>query len=739
MAKTGLNREQMVITSAQGAVEIRQLSTILFQRRFLILGFSCVVMAVTSLLAVVTKPTYQSSMQILVTSNLDKEVRSANLQKNTTSELNNTNFLIVNNKTQMKLMLSSKLIQKSVDLLRANYPNITLEDIKGKKETGYKKSLEVTQVGGESGVNQVFSQVFEVSFKDHDPVKAQRVLQALQKVYQDYNIEQRQQRLNQGLALVNNRLPKIQKEVREAEKKLEQFRKKHNLLDPQVQSKMLLESLAEVQKQRQTTREQIQNLQAQYNNLEQKIAFSAQNPLISSPVSQSTRYQALLNEIQKTEMALAKEQMRYTDDYPTVKKLKQQRQSQLALLQQEVGDKAITASSTAEPLSAQEQMVGVDQQLVNELFQVQTTAIALITNDKSLAESEQQMRSQLNKYPSLIAEYNRLLPEVATSRKALEQLLQSQQVLGLKIAQGGFDWQVLEEPELGIYMGNSRLLLLLGGLLIGPILGIAAALIWELFNDAIFSAKDLQKLTNRPLLGSVPKLGQHGNKKRTKSLSLKGWRTQDPSTVETSTGLPVHETLDIIYQNIQILKYPFCFKSLMLTSALPGEGKTTLALGLGASAAHMHRRVLVIDANLRYPRLHKILELSNDWGLSLLLIDETSSNFQNYIQPIHPYIDILTAGPTPEDPVNLLSSRRMKELIELFEQTYDLVLIDAPAIFGTVDARIVASVCNGIIMVGRMGQVYPNEMIQATEVLNQLNLIGIVANEVSNYPKILAS
>lgn len=739
MAKTGLNREEMVTTSAQGIVEIRQLSTILFQRRFLILGVSCLVMTVTSLLAVVTKPTYQSSMQILVSSNLDKEVRSTNVQKDVTSELNDVNFLVVDNKTQMKLMLSSKLIQKAVHLLRSNYPNIALEDIKGKRAISKISSLEVTQVAGESGVNRVFSQVFEVSFKDHDPVKAQRVLQALQKVYQDYNIEQRQQRLNQGLALVNNRLPKIQKEVREAEKKLEQFRQQHNLLDPQVQSKILLGSLAEVQKQRQTTRIQIQELQAQYNNLEQKIASSAQNPLISSPSSQSTRYQALLNEIQKTEMDLAKEQMRYTDDYPTVKKLKQQRQSQLALLQQEMADKATTTSSTAKPLLTQDQMAKVDQQLVNELMQVQTTAIGLITNEKNLAESEQQIRSQLNKYPSLIAEYNRLLPEVGASRKALEQLLQSQQFLGLKIAQGGFDWQVVEEPELGIYMGNGRLLLLLGGVLIGPILGVAAALIWAFFNNAIFSAKDLQKLTNRPLLGSVPKLAPHGKNKRTKSLSLKGWRTEAPSMVEASTGLPVHETLDIIYQNIQILKYPFRFKSLMLTSALPGEGKTTLALGLGASAAHMHRRVLVIDANLRYPRLHKILELSNDWGLSLLLVDGTDANFDDYIQPIHPYIDILTAGPTPDDAVNLLSSQRMKELIELFEQTYDLVLIDAPSIFGTVDARIVASLCNGIIMVGRIGQVSPNELIQATEVLKQLNLIGIVANEVSNSPKLLAS
>ncbi|MBD2386619.1 GumC family protein [Cylindrospermum sp. FACHB-282] len=727
MAKTGLNREKIVTSSAQGRVDIRQLSTILFQRRFLILSVSCVVMSVTSLLAVVTKPTYQSYMQILVSSNFAQGVRLSNRpQKQANGDLNDTNSLVLDNNAQIKLMLSSQLIQKAVELLRSNYPNITVEDIKGKKQTGKNTSLEVIQVAEKSGSDQVFSQVFEVSFKDHDPVKTKRVLQALQKVYQDYNIEQRQRRLNQGLAFVNNRLPKIQKEVRQSEKNLEQFRKQHNFLDPQVQSRILLESLAKVQQQRETTRAEIQELQAQYNDLEETIAFSPQNSLIASNVSQSTRYQALLNEIQKTELSLAKEQLRYTNDYPTVTKLKQQRQTQLALLRQELGNNAITTSTVAEPLA-------------NQLIQVQTIAIGLINNEQNLAESEKQIRSELKKFPSLIAEYNRLALEVEIHRKILEQQLQSQQFLGIKILQGGFDWQVLEEPDLGIYMGSRRLLLLLVGVVISPILGIAAALIWGLFNNVIFSAQDLQKLTNRPLLGSVPRLASGGTNKRTKSLSLKGWRTQVASTVEASTDLPVHETLDIIYQNIQILKYPLPFKSLMLTSALPGEGKTTLALGLGASAAHMHRRVLVIDANLRYPKLHKILNISNDWGLSLLLIDEINTHFHEYIQPIHPYIDILTAGPTPEDAVNLLSSRRMKELIELFEQTYDLVLIDAPAIFGTVDARIVASLCHGIIMVGRIGQVSPNELIQATEVLNQLNLIGVVANEVRHYPTFLAS
>ncbi|WP_191757807.1 Wzz/FepE/Etk N-terminal domain-containing protein [Komarekiella delphini-convector] len=738
MVNTDLNQGQLVTSSAQGTVDIRQLSTILLRRRLLILGVSGVVMSVAALLTVITKPTYQSYMQILVNSNLYDGVRSNNVQEGSASKVTDPNLPVVDYTAQWKIMLSSNLIQKAVNLLRSDYPDITLEDIKGQKEKRKKAPLEVTQIEAGTGNNKILSQVFEVSFRDEDPVKTQKVLQALQKVYQDYNIEQQKQRLNKGLAFVNTRLPEIKKEVSQAEKNLEQFRRKHNLLDPEVQSKILLESLADVQKQLQTTRAQLQDVQARQNNLEQKMASSSQNPIISSSLSQSSRYQTLLNEIQQTELALAKERLRYTDDYPTVEKLKQQRQSQLALLRQEVGrslgDKASTTSSKKEPLLTQGQMLGVDPQLVDELILVQTAALGLVANEKSLTDSEQRLRSELNKYPSLIAEYNRLLPKVETNRKTLEQLLQAQQSLGLKIAQGGFDWQVLEAPGLGSYVRRNRLLLLLGGVIIGPLLGIAAALIWEKLNDAIYSAQDLQKVTNLRVLGSVPKLPQAGVKKRF-PMALIGQRS-DPSLVETSPRLPIHETLDMIYQNIQILKYPFPFKSLMLTSALPGGGKTTLALGLGASAAHMHQRVLVIDANLRYPSLHKKLELSNDWGLSLLLVDETITDIQDYIQPIHPSIDILTAGPIPEDTAKLLSSQRMKELLELFEQTYDLILIDAPPILSTVDAGIVASFCNGIVMVERMGKVTRAELTQAIEVLRRLNLIGIIANDVSHFRKV---
>ncbi|NJM21933.1 MAG: polysaccharide biosynthesis tyrosine autokinase [Richelia sp. RM2_1_2] len=743
---TGLDNGQIVIDRPQEAVNIRQLSTILYRRRWLILGVAGIVISVATLISVVVKPTRESSMQILVSSNIYQGVNNPYNQNSLNNDFTDSNIKVVDYTAQLQLMRSKKLIERAVKLLRPTYPNITVEDIKGQK--GKKGPLTVTQIQAGTGANKVPSEVFEVSFKDKNPVKAQKVLQALQIVYQDFNREQQQERLSKGLAFVNERLPKIKQQVIESETNLENFRQKYNILDPQIQSTILLESLAGIKKDLDSTTAQLQDVEARYRNLEEKLAASPQNALISSRLSQSTRYQSLLDEIQKTELALAQERQRFTDNSPTVQKLLEQRQSQMALLRQEtersLGDKANQTNNTAQPLLTKGQLAGVDLKLVEDLVRLQTEVLGLRANQQSLMQSESQIRLELNKYPNLIAEYSRLLPEVETSRKTLEELMNARQSLALRIAQGGFDWQILEQPELGIKTGRSRMLILFTGAVIGPILGIALALILELLSDTIYSPQELTRFTNLRLLGKIPKLLPPRKTKKLFGLPIGKLRSQHslqkqklyPSFSEAIAYLPSHETLDMAYQNIQILKYPQHCQSLMITSAKSGEGKSISTLGLAVSAARMHQRVLVIDANLRNPSLHTMMELSNDWGLSLLLLDETNTPISDYIQPVHPAIDVLTAGPIPDDTVKLLSSRRMKELLDTFTQNYDLVLIDASSILETVDARILASLCNGIIMVARMGKIKQSELIQATQILHNLNLVGIIANVATKSPKL---
>jgi polysaccharide biosynthesis transport protein len=155
-----------------------------------------------------------------------------------------------------------------------------------------------------------------------------------------------------------------------------------------------------------------------------------------------------------------------------------------------------------------------------------------------------------------------------------------------------------------------------------------------------------------------------------------------------------------------------------------------MSLALAVSAARLNQRVLLIDADLRRPSLHHMLNLPNQQGLSTFLKSNiaiatlakahTESNRSN--------LAIITAGPSSGDPAKLLSSRRMKELIENFQEHYDLVLIDAPPILGMVDAVLSSSYADGTVLVGRLDRVTRAELTQAMSVLKPLNVVGVVAN-----------
>ncbi len=167
-------------------------------------------------------------------------------------------------------------------------------------------------------------------------IKPKKVLTAIQQVYLEYNKNQQDIRLQKGLQIIREQLNKATDEVNASEANLQRFRRNQNLIDPELEAKAIEETLNSIRKERQTTHSLYQEAIAKQKSLQQQLNRSPQNALFSSRLSQSTRYQGLLNEIQKTELALAQERLRFTDDTPNVQKLNQQLQDQKGLLQKEV-------------------------------------------------------------------------------------------------------------------------------------------------------------------------------------------------------------------------------------------------------------------------------------------------------------------------------------------------------------------------------------------------------------------
>jgi len=692
-----------------------QLLSILMRRRRWLIGVAAGVLSLATLLTLIAKPTYESSMQLLVEPNYQGKREGKAESEYADSSVQ------VDYATQLNVMRSPLLIQQAVDLLRPDYPTLTVKEIK--------KSLVLAQVMEE----KVNTKIVKAVYTDHDAIKAQKVLGALNTVYQVYNRNQQQQRLNKGLEFINVQLPQVKEDVKRAEAKLERFRRKQNLIDPGQQATATGASLNLIKQERQSLHAQYKDYQARESALQQKIGRSPNDALIASRLSQSARYQTLLNEFQRTELSLAQLRARFTDQDPKVQTMTDQSNRQRDLLQSEVkrvlGRESAQVKNTSEGLLGEGQLGGIDLNLTSQLVEVQTNLRALIARDQSLAGTEKQLTAELNRFPNLLSEYNQLQPEVQVNRDKLEQLLKARQDLSLELARGGFVWQSLEQPKLGLKIGPNLERNLLLGLVAGLMLGGVAAFVREMVDDAVHSSDELEKQVELPLLGMTPELPKGKASEPVIKLPYGKPQLLTPWTIEVDNWPPAWESLDLIYKNIELLNSVSSFKSLMITSALAGEGKSSLALGLALSAARLHQRVLLIDADLRRPSLHTQLNLPNEEGLSTLLtVDADIASHSSVQSSEDSFIDILTAGPTPEDPAKLLSSQRMRQLMVNFEQKYDLVLLDAPPVLGLVDAILAGSFCSGVVLVSRIGQVTRKEVMHAKAMLSKLNLIGVVAN-----------
>ena len=712
-----------------------QIFAILLRRKFWVLGMLVAAIGVAALQTMRQEPTYVSSMQLLIESNyqgkpqfsrdggLKNEFADSNVQADTG--------------TQINLMQSSELLRRAMVLLQQDYPDINPDD--PGSVAALKGSIGISQITQKTGKDNVATKIFQIVYTGNDPVQTQKVLEALKKVYLDYNLEQQKKRLVKGLAFVNEQLPQVKNKMQQAESALKQFRQNQELIDPDLQAKVQTEGLLRVEQEQQTNQVQLRELRSRYASLQQQLALSPQDAIALSRLSQSGRYQNLLNEIQKTDLLLEQQRLRFKDQTPFVQQLKNQRQRQLALLQTQV--QRVFGSGSALTSGSEEQLLqgqfGVlDQTLVGQLVDAQISLQSAQAREGSLATIQQRLRSELKRFPELLAEYGRLQPDVQLSQETLKQLLKAQQDIGLEIARGGFDWQAVEDPQMGAKTGPNLMRNLMLGAVAGLMLGGAAAFAREAADDAVHSSDDLQKQVPVPLLGMVPELAVDatGDDMPLLSLPFSKTRSLSPGIDRVIQWQPFRESLDLLYQNIQLLSRDQPFKSLVITSALAGEGKSTIILGLAISAARLHQRVLLIDADLRRPSLHKLLSLPIDRGLSNLLtsdtpipqqVDAQHSNLRNNIS-------VVTAGPTPIDPAKLLSSQKMREVMPTFEKNYDLVLLDAPPVLGMVDSMLVGACCNGVIIVGRIERVTRSELTQTTQMLSQLNVIGVVANGASH-------
>lgn len=208
--------------------------------------------------------------------------------------------------------------------------------------------------------------------------------------------------------------------------------------------------------------------------------------------------------------------------------------------------------------------------------------------------------------------------------------------------------------------------------------------------------------------------------------------TNDSSLiVSMNPKSPISEVYRLLRTKIPFSSKDMELKTIMVTSSQTGEGKSTTISNLAVTYAQEGKRVLLIDADLRKPSLHRIFSRLNYQGLSTLLAGQ--ANTEEVIQETSiNQLSLLPSGPVPSNPSELMDSIAMRNLLDQMKEQYDVILMDTPSVLSVSDSVIVSALCDGIIMVVAAGKVKRERLKKAQEQLTHVNarMLGIVINRV---------
>jgi capsular exopolysaccharide synthesis family protein len=276
---------------------------------------------------------------------------------------------------------------------------------------------------------------------------------------------------------------------------------------------------------------------------------------------------------------------------------------------------------------------------------------------------------------------------------------------------------------------------------LGLTLGVGLAFMLEYLDDSIKTIDDLERACHLPSLGVLPLQGENGRKGlgRNGYLPLNQSGGQDPEKAKSMDLLvyqnpksPISEAIHHVYSSLMLSTSgkPPC--TIMITSPNPRDGKTMLVSNLALSCAQNGLKVLVVDCDLRKPRMHKIFQVEAIPGLTNYLTGKAT--LEEVLQPtLIPNLTIIPAGAQPPNPANLLNSEMYKELLLELRQRFDHVIIDTPPVLGFADARFVSLLVDGVLLLTKYQSTRKSAGRMAYQLLSQAPLLGVILNSAGKY------
>jgi capsular exopolysaccharide synthesis family protein len=261
------------------------------------------------------------------------------------------------------------------------------------------------------------------------------------------------------------------------------------------------------------------------------------------------------------------------------------------------------------------------------------------------------------------------------------------------------------------------------GFMLGLMLGVGLAFLLELIDSSIKSPSDITRKVDLPLLGMVP----HAEDLDEEVSDMRRAFNTNPNSLLGEAFRQIHTCL--------LFSGPSeSHRSVLVTSASPGDGRTTIAVNLAAATARAGRKVLLVDTNFRQPMVHQLFEQCSRAGLSDVLSGQ--AQWREVVCPVADGLSVMPAGTLPPNPAELLASEMMRRLITEMEQEYDQVIFDGAPVMLVTDPLAVSTMVDGVILVVRAGRNSHGLVQRSRDTLNRVgaHVLGVVLNAVRVTP-----
>jgi capsular exopolysaccharide synthesis family protein len=562
-----------------------------------------------------------------------------------------------------------------------------------------------------------------VSINYYDKIKASEILEALKVDYLDYSRRQRQQRLTDGLKFLDRQAPDLQAKTDELLSKLAEFRKRHNQIMPVEEGSLLKEKITSLEDQERKLFAEQLKMQGIRKSIQagklsalgfQESAGSTEGAGGKNGVNVTVTNPSLLDQLTKIEQQLAEARAKFKPSSPNVVNLTARKDQLLPLLRSK------------------------------ELEAVDAAIVINSTNLNAISGQKLALVKSFQNQPQLIKQFESLNQKLMIAQENLAGLIKAKENFQLEIAQRSVPWQVIAPPVINPtpVSPNVKKNLFLGSA-IGLLAGIGAALIRDRVDHVFHTSQDVQQELKRPMLGYIPYFkvfeGTRDEKKSiTDALNRLSPLRQHNSDPENSLSyidrFNYQESFRNLYTSTRFLSSDKQLRSIAITSSIPSEGKSLIISLLAQTLTELGQRVLLVDADLRKPQIHHRFNLDNLQGLSNLLTDSGHLNWINVIQNVNNNENLfaLTAGQHPPDPARLLSSQKMKILVQelAYSEKFDLILYDLPPVLGIADAAIMSEYIDGTLLLVSLDRVDRNLPKQAISRIDDSgnNLLGIIVN-----------